>query len=1445
MAIKTLRVFQEFTSEGYVPMPPSGNIDYGYTIAGTFPEETPTTFQLDDPDLEVEVTEMTDFYVWIRSHGSEWNINYTRNVRVYPDSPLINNVVMGIIIANLDYTVPYVGATENVDLGEFGISGGFLHLDNTPTTANVPTTPGTLSWNDSDGTADLKLKGGNVTLQLGQEQVVRVVNKTGATLNEADFRAVRVRSVAEGGAQGQRLAVMLAQADSDADSATTIGLVTESILNNEEGFITTSGNISKVDTTGAKSYGGTETWVDGDVLYLSPTHPGYLTKVKPQAPDHTVIIGWVVYAHAVNGKIFVKVDNGYELDELHNVKINNPLLDDFLMYDTTLNVWKNKDLHGTKGYIPYYNDTTLFLNSPFWTNGSLVGLGTITPSALLHMKGTTAYTNVILDNNGATGGGMFSAYQNGSEVAMFGTDAYYQTNTSIDAAIAAKKVGGGIQFYTNGSQSEKMGINSDGNVFVGQTPTYVAGATQLIVRGKTGAGYLGVNHYDMSIKGFMNTFNSVFQIGTSTFHSLAFLVEDSERGRVNSSGRLLWGTTTDNGVDLVQINGSLIASSIKRSGGTSSQFLKADGSVDSTAYGLGTVTSVSASVPTGFAISGSPITTSGTLAITFAAGYSLPTDAKQAQWDTAYNKRIMTASMPLEIDSNNISIYQSSPTSNGYLSSTDWTTFNNKQNALNGSGFVKASGTTITYDNSTYVPTSRTLTINGVTFDLSANRSWTVGSELTASAPLSITGGVISISQATNTTNGFLSSTDWATFNAKQSALSGTGFVKVSGTTVSYDNTDYTPTSRLLTINGTSYDLSADRSWTITPGSGMRNIQTFTATSGQTTFTITGGYTVGLVDVFVNGTRLSTSDFTATNGTTIVLGVGVVVNDIVDIIVYTASLTSGITGSGTNGYIPKWTNSSILGNSLIYDNGTNVGIGTASPSSNLHVIGTILSSSSVTANSFVKSGGTSSQILAADGSVITAGTNITISGGVISASGGGSITGSGTTNYIAKWTGTGAIGNSVIFDNGTNVGIGTTTPDTYSQFGTGAGLTLQTSVTNGSSNINIVGNGTGFGGINFGNETIRRAGIYGLDGSALAFYTNNTNTGSGLSERLRIISNGNVGIGLTNPAYKLDVVGDINVTGTFRVNGTPFSGGGTTINGTGFVKANGTTISYDNSTYVPTNGTGATGTWGISVTGNSGSVGGVAVSRIVFGDNATKTAGFTNANDFLSSGFYNAYGAGNMPSTDWWHLITNRHSNESNNFQLQLASNFWDGGHLYFRKVLGSSGSATSWAIVLTSSNVASFALPITGGSLTGDLRTTGLRLNTNTSLNQGHRIFSRTVDVSAYNTIIGMRFTVTPGNIVQFNYQITFHASNITGDTNGTWYLRYTGSNVYNAAGNPNERFWDLREQAGNGIAGVGRNNNNGNLEFPIAAYGEACRLTITVAMTCNNWDAVTVTYP
>jgi hypothetical protein len=232
--------------------------------------------------------------------------------------------------------VPYTGATADLDLGEFGLLTGNIEFDTTPT--NIPTTAGSMVWNDTDGTVDLKLKGANVTLQIGQENVIRVVNKTATNINllEANYQAVRVT-----GAQGQRLKVDLAQATTDALSAETIGLVTETINNNQEGFITTSGLIRNVNTTGSLQ---SETWADGDILYLSPTTAGRITKVKPTAPNHLVIIGYVVSAHATQGSIFVKVDNGYELNELHNVKITTETNGQALTYTSATDIWENKTI---------------------------------------------------------------------------------------------------------------------------------------------------------------------------------------------------------------------------------------------------------------------------------------------------------------------------------------------------------------------------------------------------------------------------------------------------------------------------------------------------------------------------------------------------------------------------------------------------------------------------------------------------------------------------------------------------------------------------------------------------------------------------------------------------------------------------------------------------------------------------------------------------------------------------------------------------------------------------------------------------------------------------------------------------------------------------------------------------------------------------------------------
>lgn len=163
-----------------------------------------------------------------------------------------------------------------------------------------------------------------------------VVNKTGDNLTAAGYKVVRVSS-----AQGQRLAVDYALADSDANSADTIGVVYENILNNETGKLVVIGELTGLNTTGSLQG---ETWADGDLLFLSPFFDGGITNIRPTAPNHGVIIGYVVYAHANNGKIYCKIDNGYEIGELHNVYAPSPNNNDGIFWSSGTTRYENKSL---------------------------------------------------------------------------------------------------------------------------------------------------------------------------------------------------------------------------------------------------------------------------------------------------------------------------------------------------------------------------------------------------------------------------------------------------------------------------------------------------------------------------------------------------------------------------------------------------------------------------------------------------------------------------------------------------------------------------------------------------------------------------------------------------------------------------------------------------------------------------------------------------------------------------------------------------------------------------------------------------------------------------------------------------------------------------------------------------------------------------------------------
>ena len=149
------------------------------------------------------------------------------------------------------------------------------------------------------------------------------------------------------GGTGDRLKVKLAYNTSDATSASTLGIVlSTSIAANQKGLIIMQGQLDGL------SLFPTATWADGDPVFLSAT-PGGLTKTKQYAPNHLVYLGIVTTANNGSaGRMYVKVQNGYELDELHNVQAQSPNNNDTLYYDNSVSQWKTNSIAGILGYTP-------------------------------------------------------------------------------------------------------------------------------------------------------------------------------------------------------------------------------------------------------------------------------------------------------------------------------------------------------------------------------------------------------------------------------------------------------------------------------------------------------------------------------------------------------------------------------------------------------------------------------------------------------------------------------------------------------------------------------------------------------------------------------------------------------------------------------------------------------------------------------------------------------------------------------------------------------------------------------------------------------------------------------------------------------------------------------------------------------------------------------------
>ena len=168
------------------------------------------------------------------------------------------------------------------------------------------------------------------SINLGQQLVVRVKNESSSTINKG--KLVRIN-----GGVGNNPTIATASWENDANSANTLGMLMETLPHNEFGFVLLNGVLTGLNTDGFSA---------GQTLYLSSS--GDYTNIAPSAPKHTVRIGEVVRVNLNVGSVFVNIQNGYELSELHDVSASSPLNGDLLVYDSTTSLWKNsKTLSGS------------------------------------------------------------------------------------------------------------------------------------------------------------------------------------------------------------------------------------------------------------------------------------------------------------------------------------------------------------------------------------------------------------------------------------------------------------------------------------------------------------------------------------------------------------------------------------------------------------------------------------------------------------------------------------------------------------------------------------------------------------------------------------------------------------------------------------------------------------------------------------------------------------------------------------------------------------------------------------------------------------------------------------------------------------------------------------------------------------------------------------------